>query len=102
MGCRLKWENHTGFAECHEGYVEQGSEGWWDAYMNYTTAAGSYGSRELGTFLTKKDAMDRVEAEFEQTPSPPCKVLVKDGHRVVEATVSRSALSAGTRNGPHT
>jgi hypothetical protein len=58
-------------------------ERWWEAYLSYVDANGEPGSRELGTFLTKQEAMDRVEQEFEQAPGPPCRVLVKDGQKVV-------------------
>jgi hypothetical protein len=66
MPYKLKWEHANGYAECQEGWVEQVQpERWWDANLSFTEANREPGSRELGTFLTKREAMDRVEQEFE-------------------------------------
>lgn len=98
MPYRLKWEHWNGHAECSEGWVEQElPERWWSAFMSFTDAKGAPGSRDLGTFLTKREAMDRVEQEFEQRPGPPCRVLMMDGHRVIELSVSRTGLPPGSR-----
>ena len=91
MAYRLKWEHAHGHAECHEGWVEQETpERWWTAYMNYVDKEGMPDSRELGTFPTKREAKDRVEQEFAQFAGPPCRVVMKDGHPVVETSVGRS------------
>ena len=96
MAYRLKWEHARGHAECHEGWVEQETpERWWAAYMNYIDKEGMPDSRELGTFPTKREAKDRVEQEFAQFAGPPCRVLMKDGHPVVETSVVRPELTAG-------
>ena len=93
MAYRLKWEHAHGHAECHEGWVEQETpERWWTAYMNYIDKEGMPDSRELGTFPTKREAKDRVEQEFAQFAGPPCRVLMKDGHPVVETSVVRLSL----------
>ena len=42
--------------------------------------------------MTKREAIDRVEQEFEQAPGPPCKVLMKDGYKVIEAALARAEL----------
>ena len=68
--------------------------------MNFIDAQGNPDSRELGTFMTKREAMDRVEQEFEQAPGPPCKVLMKDGHKVIETSVARAELPAAVQAGP--
>jgi hypothetical protein len=39
MPYRLTWKHGRGYAECHEGWVEQQEkERYWDAYMNFTDA----------------------------------------------------------------
>jgi hypothetical protein len=76
--------------------VEQETpERWWTAYMNYIDNEGSPDSRELETFPTKREAKDRVEQEFAQFVGPPCRVLMKDGHPVVETSVVGPELTAG-------
>jgi len=95
MAYRFKWQHAHHHAECNEGWVEREEpEGWWNAYMNWTAKTGTPGSRELGTFATKREAMDRVEWEFAQSPGPPCRVLMQDGHRVIEINVLRRELPA--------
>ena len=95
MAYRFKWEHSNHYAECHEGWVErEDPEGWWNAFMNWTTNMETAGSRHLGTFATKREAMDRVETEFAQSPGPPCRVLMQDGHRVIEINAARQELPA--------
>lgn len=96
MAYRLKWEHWNGEAECKEGWVRQElPEKWWVAFMSFTDAKGEPDSRELGTFLTKREAMERVEQEFRQSPGEPCRVLMKDGHPVIDVSVSRTSLPSG-------
>ena len=103
MPYRLTWKHGQGYAECNEGWVEQQQkERDWDAFMNFIDAQGNPDSRELGTFMTKREAMDRVEQEFEQAPGPPCKVLMKDGHKVVETSIARAELPAAVQAGHET
>ena len=63
--------------------------------MNYIDKEGTPDSRELGTFPTKCEAKDRVEQEFAQFVGPHCRVLMKDGHPVVETSMVRPELTAG-------
>jgi hypothetical protein len=89
MAYRLNWTHANGFAECHEGCVEQEEDGSWISSMYWYAPHGDVPSnRELGAYPTKKLAMERLEREFEQAPGPPCRVLVKDGQKVIETSLS--------------
>ena len=61
----------------------------WISSMYWYAPHGDVPSnRELGAYPTKKLAMERLEREFEQAPGPPCRVLVKDGQKVIETSLS--------------
>ena len=72
MPYRLTWKHGHGYAECNEGWVEQQQkERDWEAFMNFIDAQGNPDSRELGTFMTKREAMDRVEQRIRAGSWPP-------------------------------